>query len=104
MYAFVEIGGKQIKVKEGLKFEVFRIKDKKVGDEIELKPVCVIDGEKVITEKDKLENISVVCEIIEEKKGKKLYVFRKTAKTGFKKGRGHRDRLTVLKVKSIVRK
>jgi len=69
-----------------------------------LKPVCVIDGEKVITEKDKLENISVVCEIIEEKKGKKLYVFRKTAKTGFKKGKGHRDKLTVLKVKSIVRK
>jgi large subunit ribosomal protein L21 len=104
MYAFIEISGKQIKVKEGMKFQVFRIKNKKVGDEIELKPVCIIDGKQIITEKEKLNNISVICEVIEEKKGGKIYVFRKTAKTGFKKGKGHRDRLTVLRVKSIVKK
>ncbi|MGC8977498.1 MAG: hypothetical protein ACP5OB_07775 [Candidatus Ratteibacteria bacterium] len=33
-----------------------------------------------------------------------MYVFRKTAKTGYRRGIGHRDRLTVLKVKSIVKK
>jgi large subunit ribosomal protein L21 len=104
MYAFIEISGKQIKVKEGMKFQVFRIKNKKVGDEIELKPVCIIDGKQIITEKEKLNNISVICEVIEEKKGEKIYVFRKTAKTGFKKGKGHRDRLTILRVKSIVKK
>ncbi len=104
MYAFIEIGGKQIKVKEGMKFSVFKIKDKKVGDEIELKPVCFLDGKEIITDKEKLDNISVICEVVEEKKGKKIYVFRKTAKTGYRRGIGHRDRLTVLKVKSIVKK
>ncbi len=104
MYAFVEIGGKQIKVKEGLKFPVLRIKDKKVGEEVELTPLCVIEDDKVITEKKKLENIKVVCEVVEEKKGKKVYVFRKKAKTGYRRGIGHRDKLTVLKVKSIVKK
>lgn len=104
MYAFVEIGGKQIKVKEGLKFSVFRLKDKKVGEEIELKPVCLIDNNEIITEKEKLENVRVICEVLEEKKGKKIYVFRKTAKTGYRRGIGHRDRLIILKVKSIIKK
>lgn len=104
MYAFIEIGGKQIKVKEGLTFSVFKLKNKKVGDEIELKPVCFLDENGIITDKEKLNNITVVCEIVGEKKGKKIYVFRKTAKTGYRRGIGHRDRLTILKVKSIVKK
>lgn len=104
MYAFIEIGGKQIKVKEGSKFSIFRLKDRKVGDEVELKPLCIIEEDKIITDKKKLENIKVICEVIEEKKGEKLYVFRKTAKTGYRRGIGHRDKLTVLKVKSIVKK
>ncbi|MCM8818086.1 MAG: 50S ribosomal protein L21 [Candidatus Omnitrophica bacterium] len=104
MYAFIEIAGKQIKVKEGSKFSIFRLKDKKAGDEVKLKPVCIIENEKIITSKKELENFNVICEVVEEKKGKKLYVFRKTAKTGYKRGIGHRDRLTVLKVKSITRK
>lgn len=104
MYAFIEVSGKQIKVKEGLKFSVFRIKNKKVGDEIEFSPLCVIDNGKTITDKKELKNIKVICEVVEEKKGEKIYVFRKTAKTGYKRGIGHRERLTVLKVKSIVKK
>ena len=104
MFAFVELSGRQIKVSEGSKFEIFRLKDKKVGDKIEIEPVCFFDGKEVITEKDKLKNIKVVCEIIEEKKGDKIYVFKKKAKTGYKKGYGHRDRLMVLKVENIVKK
>ncbi|MCS7181235.1 MAG: bL21 family ribosomal protein [bacterium] len=48
--------------------------------------------------------MKVICEVVEEKKGKKIYVFRKNAKTGYKRGIGYRDELTVLKVKSIVKK
>lgn len=104
MYAFIEIGGKQIKVKEGLKFSTFRIKNKKIGEEIEFTPVCLIEDNKIITDKNELKKVKVICEIVEEKKGKKLYVFRKTAKTGYRRGIGHRDRLSILKVKSIIKK
>lgn len=103
MYAFIEIGGKQFKVKEGLKFETFKIKNKRVGENIELTPVCFFDGNNIVTEEEKLKNVKVICEILEEKKGKKIYVFRKNAKTGYKRGIGHRDRLMVLKVKSILK-
>lgn len=103
MYAFIEIGGKQFKVKEGLKFETFRIKNKKVGDELELTPVCFFDGKNLITEQEKLKNAKVICEILEEKKGEKIYVFRKNPKTGYRRGIGHRDRLMVLRVKSIMK-
>ncbi len=101
MYAFIDIGGKQIKVKEGQKFEIFRLKSKKVGEKIEFSPVCFYDGKQLILEKDDLERVKVICEIIEEKKGKKIDVFKKKAKTGYKRKIGHRNRLMVLKVESI---
>lgn len=103
MYAFIKIGGKQIKVKEGLKFPVFRLRDKKVGDEVELTPTCIIDGQEIIIDNGRLKNYKVICEVVEEKKGEKIYVFRKTAKTGYRRGIGHRDRLTILKVKNILK-
>jgi len=104
MEAFVELSGKQVKVKEGMEFSVLRLSDKKAGDKIKLTPDCCIDGSNVIIDKKELKNIKVNCEVISEKKGDKIYSFKKKAKTGYKKGYGHRDRLTVVKVESITKK
>ena len=104
MDVFVSISGKQVRVKEGMVFSTFRLKDKKVGEQVELKPLCCIDEEGVVTGEKKLENIKVICEIIEEKKGEKIYSFKKKPKTGYKRGYGHRDRLMVLKVSKIEKK
>lgn len=101
MDVFVEIGNKQIRVKEGTVFSTFRLKNKKVGDQIELKPLCYIEEKGVVTEEKKLKNIRVICDIIKEKKGEKIYSFKKKPKTGYKRGYGHRDRLMVLKVSKI---
>ena len=104
MDVFVSISGKQVRVKEGMVFSTFRLKDKKVGEQVELKPLCCIDEEGGVTDGKKLENIKVICEIIEEKKGEKIYSFKKQPKTGYKRGYGHRDRLMVLKVSKIEKK
>lgn len=104
MDAFVELSGKQVRVKEGMEFSVLKLKGKKTGDKVEIHPVCYMDGDDIIVDKKKLKGIKVVCDVLEEKKGKKLYSFKKKAKTGYKKGYGHRDRLTVLKVVNITKK
>ncbi|HOV21719.1 MAG TPA: 50S ribosomal protein L21 [Candidatus Ratteibacteria bacterium] len=100
MYGFIDIGGKQYKVEKGKKFDVFNL-NKKVEDIVEFNPVCFFDDKDLITEEDKLKNISIICKVLEEKKGEKIYVFKKKAKTGYKKGYGHRDHITVLKVEDI---
>ncbi|MGI6595142.1 MAG: 50S ribosomal protein L21 [Elusimicrobia bacterium] len=104
MNVFINISGKQVRVKEGMVFSTFTLKDKKIGEQIEFTPVCSIDEDEVITEEKKLKKIKVVCDIIEEKKGKKIYSFKKKPKTGYKRGYGHRDRLMVLKVLKIEKK
>ncbi len=104
MDAFVEMSGKQIRVTEGMEFCTFRLKGKKVGDKVELSPVCCIDGDNIIVDEKKLKGIKVVCDILSERKGQKIYSFKKKPKTGYKKGYGHRDRLMTLKVASIIQK
>ncbi|MDD3726296.1 MAG: 50S ribosomal protein L21 [Candidatus Ratteibacteria bacterium] len=101
MDVFVEIGGKQIRVNEGTVFSTLKIKNKKVGDQIKLTPVCCIGENEIITGGEKLQNVEVICNILEEKKGKKVYSFKKKPKTGYKRGYGHRDRLMILKVSKI---
>jgi large subunit ribosomal protein L21 len=104
MDAFVELSGKQIRVTEGMEFSTFRLGGKKVGDKVELNPVCYIEGDNIITDEKKLKAVKVVCDILREEKGPKIYSFKKKPKTGYKKGYGHRDRLMVLKVASITQK
>jgi len=100
MYAFVDIGKKQFKVTEGMTFEVLTL-GKKVGETVEFVPVFCCDDTTAIADKKKLASLKVVCQVVEEKQGKKIYSFQKKAKTGYKKGVGNRDHLTVLKVERI---
>lgn len=101
MEAFIDIGGKQIRVKEGMVFSVFKLKNKKVGEQIEFTPVCCIGEKGVLLDNKELQNVKVVCDILKEEKGKKIYSFKKKAKTGYKRGYGHRDHLMILKVSKI---
>ena len=104
MDAMIDFGGKQVRVKENMEFTVLKLKDKKVGDKVEFQPVCILDDKDIITEKSKLGAFHVTCEVIVEKKGEKIYSFKKKAKTGYKRGVGYRDSLMVLKVENISRK
>ena len=44
MYAVIETGGKQYKVAEGDRLEVERL----AGDEVVLRPVLLVDGDRVL--------------------------------------------------------
>lgn len=100
MYAFVRFGNTEVKVAEGDLVEVFPISGK-VGDKVDLQPTGFFDGKEMITEPKKLAKVKVRCEILKEKRGKKIYVFKKKRKTGYKRGIGHRDHLMVIKVEKI---
>ncbi len=102
MEAVIEIGGKQFLVSEGSRIEVFPPSGARPGATLDIHPVLCIDGTDLVTDRRALDAITVRCTVEEEKKGKKITVFRKTAKTGYRRGIGHRDKLVVLRVEKLI--
>ena len=101
MEAIIAVSGSQYRVEEGSVLEVFPLPGAAVGKQIKLHPVAAIDGTEILTGKKELAKITVVCTVAAEKKGEKVYVYKRKAKTGYHRGIGHRDRLVVLKVEKI---
>ena len=55
MYAVIKTGGKQYRVEEGQRLDVERL----AGDEVELTPVLVVDGDTVLATPDQLAKAKV---------------------------------------------
>ncbi|MCM8764037.1 MAG: 50S ribosomal protein L21 [Candidatus Omnitrophica bacterium] len=101
MKAIICLSGKQFHVGEGDILEVFRLKQKK-GEQFTIQEVVALEKEgSLITDKDILKDCSVVAEVLDEKKDRKIYVFKKKKKTGYKRKKGHRDFLSVIKIVRI---
>lgn len=100
MYAVVKTGGKQYRVEPGTLVDVESLSGE-VGDAVTLGDVLLVaDGDDVRVGQPTVQGASVTAKIIEQKRGKKLIIFKKTLKsTQLKKG--HRQELTRLKVEDI---
>lgn len=102
MYAIVETGGKQYRVRPGQLLTVDHI-DGDVDSEIRFEKVVFFSddsGVKIGT--PLLEGRAVRATITEQTKGDKLYVFKFKSKKRYRKMRGHRSHLTVLKIEEIL--
>ena len=103
MYAVIETGAKQYRVSKGDTLEVERLnlKDKK---EAKLDKVLFVSDKKdVLVGEPYIKGASVVCEIIDEKRGKKSISFKYRRRLGSSRKKiGHRQNYTMLKVKDIV--
>ena len=102
MFAIIKTGGKQYKIKENDTILVEKIKNKK-GDKIDIKDVLLlsIDEKNIKIGTPILKGISVKAEILEQKKNKKVTVFKKKRRKNYRKKNGHRQELTVLKILKI---
>ena len=100
VYAIVHAGGRQEKVEVGTIVVLDRQKAK-VGDELELAAVLLVDGDDVTTDADKLAKVTVTAEVLGEERGPKIVIQKFKNKTGYKKRQGHRQDLTRVKVTGI---
>jgi len=101
MYAVIKTGGKQYRVSEGELLKVEKIEGNK-GDTILFDNVLMVsrDGDvKVGT--PIVEGAKVTGEIVTEIKSPKITVFKMKRRKGYRKKTGHRQKLTVLKIKEI---
>jgi large subunit ribosomal protein L21 len=100
-YAVIRTGGKQYQVSTGTLLRVEKI-DGKVGDSIELADVlAVFDGDNIKIGQPTVEGASVSARIVEQGKAKKVVVFKKKRRKGYRVKRGHRQLYTALEVGDI---
>ena len=102
MKATIKTQGRQFTVNEGDILKVNAYPETKAGDSVDINEVLMIgEGSDARFGAPLVEGASVKVTILENKKDKKLVVFKKKRRQGYKKRRGHRQHLSVIKVESI---
>lgn len=97
MFAIVSEGGKQHLVEKGTVFYVERLEGE-VGSVTNLSDVLCVNGK--LVGKD-VKSATVKVKILEQKRDKKIIVFKKKRRQGYKRKQGHRQNVTVLQVTEI---
>lgn len=101
MYAIIRTGGKQYQVAAGDTLRVEKLQGE-VGDTIELSDVLLVaDGENVTVGQPVVDGAKVVAKIAEQGKAKKVLVFKKKKRKGYRVLRGHRQLFTALTIEEI---
>jgi large subunit ribosomal protein L21 len=100
MFAIIKTGGKQYRVAQGDQITVERLKGE-VGSEISLTEVLAVGGEGPIIGRPLVADASVRAKIVQQPRGTKVVVFKKKRRKNYRRKRGHRQELTVLKIEEI---
>lgn len=101
MYAVIRTGGKQYRVTEGDLVKVEKIAGN-IGDVVELKEILLVaNGDKVEIGRPHLDTCSVVGQIVEQKKDKKVVIFKAKRRKSYRKKQGHRQNHTLLRITAI---
>ena len=101
MYAVVETGAKQYKVTAGDTLQVERL-GAEVGKTVTLDKVLLVNNDgQVAVGTPTLSGASVVADVLKHVRGEKVVSFKMKKRKGHHKTIGHRQELTILKVKEI---
>lgn len=94
-FAIFQTGGKQYRVSEG---DIVKVEKLNATGSVEFDQVLMV-GDKVGT--PFVDGAKVVADVIEQKRDDKILVFKKKRRQNYRRTAGHRQFITVLKIKSI---
>ena len=101
MYAIIKTGDKQYKVAANDVIKVEKIAAQ-AGDTVKLEEVLMVAGDGAPKVGAPLvKGASVTAEVLEQAKGDKVIVFKKKRRHNYRRKNGHRQNLTVLRIKDI---
>ena len=100
MYAIIRTGGKQYKVQAG---DILRIEklETKLGSELDLTDVLMIGGDTPVLGQPTVKNAKVTVVITKQTKDRKVIIFKKKRRQGYRRFKTHRQPFTELFVKAI---
>jgi large subunit ribosomal protein L21 len=102
MKATIKTQGQQFAVTEGDILFVNRYPKTEAGSTVEITDVLSAgEGEAFRVGTPFLKGASVTAEILEHKRGEKIVVFKKRKRKGMERKQGHRQDLSVIKIKAI---
>ncbi|MBO8407104.1 MAG: 50S ribosomal protein L21 [Proteobacteria bacterium] len=93
--AIFQTGGKQYRVKTG---DVVKVERLNADGTVEFDQVLMLD-DKIGT--PFIDGARVVAQVVEQKRGDKVLVFKKKRRQNYRRTRGHRQYITVLKITEI---
>lgn len=99
MYAVIELCGKQYKVAQGDEFLVDRL-DLDEGKTLSITPI-LLGGETRAITADELKGSKVKAKVEEHLLGDKIRVFKYKPKSGYRRTKGHRSRLSKVSIQTI---
>jgi large subunit ribosomal protein L21 len=100
-YCILETGSKQYRVSAGDKLEVERL-GVEAGQPVTFDRVLLVNHDgKVIVGSPTVASASVVADVVEHIRGEKKITFKMKRRKGYHKTIGHRQELTVVKIKEI---
>ncbi len=101
MYAIIKTGGKQYRVSQGDTVKVEKI-PVNVGDTITLEDVLLVSGEDGVKLGNPVVSEAVVeVEVVSQGRHRKIRVFKKKRRKGYKRLTGHRQEYTEIRIKDI---
>jgi len=100
MYAVIDTGGKQARVKVGERLEV-ELLDAAVGEEVSFAPKLVVDGAEVVSSREPLSLSNVSARVLGTTKGPKIVGFTYKAKARGRRRFGHRQHYTTVEITGI---
>jgi large subunit ribosomal protein L21 len=101
MYAVLETGSKQYRVNPGDTLEVERL-EVEAGKPFTFDRVLLVSNDgKLSVGSPTVANATVVADVVEHIRGEKKVAFKMKRRKGYHKTIGHRQELTVVKIKEI---
>lgn len=101
MYAVIQTGGKQYKVAKNDVIFVEKL-DGDAGAEVTFDKVMLIgDGDGRTVGKPFISGAAVTATVLEQARGPKLIVFKKKRRQNYRRKRGHRQAVSVVRITNI---
>ena len=101
MFAVIRTGGKQYRVAPNDIIKIERVAGEP-GDIIELGEVLLLGGDSPKTGSPTIAGALVAAEVMEQTRGDKIIVFKKKRRKNYRRKKGHRQDLTLLRITEIL--
>lgn len=100
MYAVIKTGGKQYRVAKNDVIKIERLEGE-AGGEIVFDQVLMVGGDEPKVGTPTVEGAKVTAKLLEQIKGDKIIIFKKKRRKNYRRKKGHRQLLTVVRIADI---
>ncbi len=102
MKAIIQTQGKQFSVSEGDVLILDRYVGSEAGSNIEINEVLTLgEGADAKIGAPLVDGASVKATVLENRRGKKVRIYKKKKRKGYQRTRGHRQELSVIRIETI---